>query len=125
MELIKQSAKKSKSRKPAQDEYGYSKKRKRMPRSMDRGDIYTDDEEESGLYAGEDEDEDERGTRSSPRKPKRKVGESTGEDYQADDFVVPDESDDEGVDGGRSKKKVRDEVDEDDLERMEAKLEKK
>jgi len=123
LELIKQSAKKSKSRKTAQDEYGYPKKRKRMPRSMDRGDIYTDDEEESGLYAGEDEDEDERGIGSSPRKPKRKAGEITGEDYQADDFVVPDESDDDGVGGGRSKKKAKDYAD-DDLDRMEAKLEK-
>lgn len=124
LELIKQSAKKSKSRKTAQDEYGYPKKRKRMPRSMDRGDIYTDDEEESGLYAGEDEDEDERGMGSSPRKPKRKAGDITGEDYQADDFVVPDESDDDGVSGGRSKKKAKDYTDDDDLERMEAKLEK-
>jgi len=124
IELMKQSAKKSKSRRAAQDELGYSRRRKRMPRSIDR-DIYTDDEEEPGMYAGDEEDDVEHHIGSSPRRSKRKSGEDTAEDYQADDFVVPDESDEDGLEGRRSKKKAREtSAEKDDLERMEAKLEK-
>ncbi len=124
IELMKQSAKKSKSRRATQDELGYTKRRKRMPRSIDR-DIYTDDEEEPGMYAGDEDDDVEHAIGSSPRKSKRKPGEDTAEDYQADDFVVPDESDEDGLEGRRSKKKAREtSAEKDDLERMEAKLEK-
>jgi len=120
LELMKLNAKKSKSKRAAHDEFGYGRKKRRRARSADRGDIYTDDEDETGMYAGEEEDDDDR--MSSPRKPKRKGREDVAEEYQADDFVVPDESDD---DNGHGKKKARgNSAEADDLERMEAKLEK-
>ena len=123
LELMKQSAKKAKSKRSAHDEIGYGKKKRRRGRSTDR-DIYTDDDEETGMYAGEDEDDEHRMS-MSPRKPKRKAAEDAAEDYQPDDFVVPDESDDDGA-GARGKGKARSDgaVEEDVLERMEAKLEK-
>ncbi|KAF9531750.1 Leo1-like protein-domain-containing protein [Crepidotus variabilis] len=112
---------------------GMGGKKRRGGRAMDRGDIYTDDEEEQGMYAGDDFDDDDDGFGGSSRKQKRKGGDDKerGGDYQADDFVVPDESDDEDAgghgraSGSRSKKRARDaSAEEDDLERMEAKLEK-
>jgi RNA polymerase-associated protein LEO1 len=75
------------------------------------------------MYAGEEEEDDEHPTGTSPRKAKRKGKEDATEDYQADDFVVPDESDDES--GARGKKKARGHSAEaDELEKMEAKMEK-
>jgi len=122
LELMKQSAKKAKSKR-SHDEMGYGKKKRRRGRSIDR-DIYTDDDEETGMYAGEDEDDEHRMS-MSPRKAKRKAAEDAAEDYQPDDFVVPDESDDDAGAGARGKGKVKAEgaVEEDDLEKMEARLE--
>jgi len=124
LELMKLNAKKSKSKRAVHDEFGYGRKKRRRARSTDRGDIYTDDEDETGMYAGEEEDDDRM---SSPHKPKRKGREDVAEDYQADDFVVPDESDDDDNGAGhRGKKKARgNSADADDLEKMEAKLEKR
>jgi hypothetical protein len=66
LELMKQNAKKSKSKRAAHDEFGYGRKKRRRARSTDRGDIYTDDEEETGMYAGEDEEDDDIGRASLP-----------------------------------------------------------
>jgi RNA polymerase-associated protein LEO1 len=122
LELIKQNAKKSKAKRAAHDELGYGRKKRRSTRSTDRGDIYTDDEDETGMYAGEEEDDDEHRTSVSPRKAKRKATDDATEDYQVDDFLVRDESDDDGA-GARSKTKGN-VAEEDDLEKMEAKIEK-
>jgi len=65
------------------------------------------------------DDEEGYGSSGSPKKSKKRAGE--GEDYQEDDFVVADESEDEG---NSRRKRARDMDDEDDLERMEARLEK-
>ena len=123
LELMKQSAKKAKSKRSAHDETGYGKKKRRRGRSTDR-DIYTDDDEETGMYAGEDEDDEHRMS-MSPRKPKRKAAEGAAEEYQPDDFVVPDESDDDaaGAASARGKGKAS-AAEQDDLEKMEARLEK-
>ena len=126
LELMKQNAKKSKAKRGLHDEFGYGRKRRRRARSIDR-DIYTEDEEETGMYAGEEEEEDEHRTGSSPRKQKRKGREDAAEEYQADDFVVQDESDEDNAGAGdaHGKKKARDNsTDADDLEKMEAKMEK-
>lgn len=122
LELIKQNAKKAKSRRAIHDDFGYGRRKRKRTRSTDRGDIYTDDDEETGMYAGEEE-EDEHRTGISPRQPKRKVAEDVAEDYQQDDFVVPDESDDDGGPDATGKKKLRDgSGDEDDLEKMEKQI---
>ncbi|KDR80568.1 hypothetical protein GALMADRAFT_240881 [Galerina marginata CBS 339.88] len=123
MELLKQSAKKTK-KKTDEDGLGGGRKRRNYRRTMDHDVLWSDDEDErGGMYAGgSDEDDDE--SMASPRKMKRKSGEAKGEeDYQADDFVVAD-SDDDAEGAGPSRKRARETSEADDLERMEASLEK-
>ncbi|KAF9563955.1 Leo1-domain-containing protein [Agrocybe pediades] len=126
MEMIKQSAKKSK--KKADDGERLGSRRRRNYRRSAEGPTWSDDDEvdHADMYGASDEDDDDMGINRSPRKQKRKAsGEKGEEDYQADDFVVPDESEDDGDGAGRSRKRARDgDEPEDELERMEANLEK-
>ncbi|KAH7907263.1 Leo1-like protein-domain-containing protein [Hygrophoropsis aurantiaca] len=119
MELIKQSAKKSKKK---VEDAGFGVRRKRASYSRKRAghDVWSDDEEEPEYEASEDEDE-AGGSRGAKRKEGDDQKKGPGE-YQEDDFVVADESDDDGeFDGGRSKKKRnRDDEEEDPLDRMDA-----
>ncbi|KAH7929117.1 Leo1-domain-containing protein [Leucogyrophana mollusca] len=119
MELIKQSAKKSK--KKAEDAgFGVRRKRTNYPKKRTGHDVWSDDEEPE-YEASEDED-DAGGSRSAKRKEadqKKGPGE-----YQEDDFVVADESDDDaeydGTSRGNKKKRNREEQEEDPLDRMDA-----
>ena len=128
LELMKLTAKKSKKKAEDPDGLGGGRKRRNSRRGAD-ADVMMwsdDDDERPGMYGGSEEEDDERsGSRGSPRKMKGKAGEEKGEDYQADDFVVPDDSEDDGEGGGRSRKKVREtsEMEEDPLDRLEANLE--
>lgn len=126
LELMKQSAKKSKKKVDDGDGFGGGRKRRNYRRA-DPEVMWSDDEERGAYPAGSEDDDDDLGMGNSPRKPKRKSGqEKPEEDYQADDFVVPDDSDDEGDGSGRSRKRAREASEvEDDLERMEADLEKR
>ncbi|PPR03191.1 hypothetical protein CVT26_008039 [Gymnopilus dilepis] len=125
LELMKQTAKKSKKRTDDGDAFG--RRRRRASRRMDHDVMWSDDEDDhAGMYGGGSDDEYEDGLGGSPRKGKRKAGLGKAEeDYQADDFVVAD-SDEEGDSGGPSRKRAKEtsEVEvEDELEKMEAKLE--
>ncbi|KIM44531.1 hypothetical protein M413DRAFT_442496 [Hebeloma cylindrosporum] len=121
LELMKQSAKKSKKKVDDGDGFGGGRKRRNYRRAADTEGMWSDDDNRS------EEDDDDLRAGNSPRKPKRKPAqEKPEEDYQADDFVVPDESDEEGDGSGRSRKRAREASEvEDDLERMEADLEKR
>jgi RNA polymerase-associated protein LEO1 len=127
IELMKQSAKKSKKKVDDMDGFGGGRKRRNYRRAADPEVMWSDDEERGPYAAGSEDDDDDLGMGNSPRKPKRKSGqEKPEEEYQADDFVVPDDSDDEGDGSGRSRKRAREASEvEDDLERMEADLEKR
>ncbi|KAF8909343.1 Leo1-like protein-domain-containing protein [Gymnopilus junonius] len=124
MELIRQSAKKSKKRADDTDGLG-RKKRRTARRTLDHDVMWSDDEDDHvGMYGLGSEEEDEDGLSGSPRKAKRKAGaEKTEEEYQADDFVVAD-SDEDANGAGPSRKRAKEANDvEDELEKMEAKLE--
>lgn len=86
-----------------------------------------DDGERGDMYGDGSEEDEYEGVGSSPRKAKRsKTGEEKAEEeYRADGFVVPDESDEDGDSPAHRRKRARGGSDaEDDLERMEASLEK-
>ena len=127
LELMKLTAKKSKKKADDPDGLGGGRKRRNSRRGADADVMWSDDDDDRpGMYGGSEEDDDERsGSRGSPRKMKRKAPDEKGEDYQADDFVVPDESEDDGFGGGRSRKRVKEtsEMEEDALDRLEANLE--
>ena len=134
MELMKQSAKKSKRKADMEDSYGGGRRtragysRKRMGH-----DVWSDDgdEEERQEFEPSDEEEEEEadgGRGNSPRKrvatgdEKKGVGE-----YQEDDFVVADSSDEEAGpegEGGKIRKHRNEEdyMEEDHLEKMDAKI---
>ncbi|KAF5362420.1 hypothetical protein D9756_002435 [Leucocoprinus leucothites] len=121
-ELAKQSAKKSR-RKNDIDDFGSGRRRRQSRRTTDTGALWSSDEDAGGEYDNYD-DEDDDGAGSSTRKGKRKAATKertkTGEDYQEDDFVVADSSDEEGV----PKKKPKNTSDaEDDLDRLDAQIE--
>ncbi|KIM68017.1 hypothetical protein SCLCIDRAFT_20481 [Scleroderma citrinum Foug A] len=117
LELIKLSAKKSKKK---TDEGGFAVRRKRTGHSRKRAsaDVWSDDEEPE--YDGSDADDDMGGLRSAKRKAAQDKRSRGSGEYQEDDFVVADESD-EDADGDR--KRRHDEDDEDDpLDRLDAKI---
>ncbi|KAF8631903.1 hypothetical protein AX15_002161 [Amanita polypyramis BW_CC] len=117
LELMKQSARKSR-RKADQDD-GFGKRRRKRHWRDTASREWTDDEE---AMAVSEEDDDE--GLGSQRKTKRKeTGRKATEEYQEDDFVVADESDDEAV--YTSKRRRRDEEAEDDpLDKLDAKIQK-
>ena len=128
LELMKLTAKKSKKKADDPDGLGSGRKRRNSRRGTDADVMWSDDDDDRpGIYGGgsEEEDDERSGNRGSPRKMKRKAGEEKGEDYQADDFLVPDDSEDDGEGGVRSRKKVREtsEMEDDPLDRLEANLE--
>ncbi|KAF8661370.1 hypothetical protein AX16_001464 [Volvariella volvacea WC 439] len=113
MELMKQSARKTRTKRGDADD-GLGTRRRRYSRKTASQDMWSDDEEDAGdIFAGSDEDEEGGG---SNRRAKKQESGRKAENYQADDFLVPDS--DEEDDGPRKKK----DEDEDELERLDAKI---
>jgi RNA polymerase-associated protein LEO1 len=136
MELMKQSSKsKPKRQKTEDDGFGNPRaKRKPYARKRSRDGVWSDDEEEAayGMYGGESDEDREldggSGRRTGRKGGARPSGEARrGSEYQTDDFVVSDSPSDEAdsESGKRSKRKMvdRGHSDEDDLDRLEAKIE--
>ncbi|TFK39967.1 Leo1-like protein-domain-containing protein [Crucibulum laeve] len=123
LELMKKDAKKSKKKIDRDDGLGGGRK-KRYSRRTAEHDVWSDDEEDAGGFAASDEEDEDGMGGGSPRKSKRKETEEKKgpEDYQEDDFVVADSSEEEG---GSHRKRARDgsEVEEDPLDRLDAKIE--
>lgn len=118
MELLKLSNKKSRKKNDYDDILGG--KKRRYSRKTAGRDVWSDDEDEGGIFEGTDE-ENEDGAGSSARKSQKKHSEKPGaEDYQEDDFVVAD-SDDDAPQGGKKRKAADD--DDDPLDRLEKKIE--
>ncbi|KAM6496973.1 RNA polymerase II-associated protein [Amanita muscaria] len=116
LELMKQSAKKSRKKLDQDDGFGRRQKRRNWRETASRD--WTDDEEVVG--ASEEEDDDRMG---SARKTKRKdPGRKTAEEYQEDDFVVADESDEEATYSGNKKKRRGEDGGEDLLDKLDAKI---
>jgi len=135
MELMKQTSKsKPKRQKTEDDGFGNPRaKRKSYSRKRSGDGVWSDDEETAyEMYGGEsDEDQDLGG--GPGRRAGRKGGvrpsddARKGSEYQTDDFVVSDSpSDDADSESGkRSKRKMADrgQSDEDDLDKLDAKIE--
>lgn len=134
LELLKQTSKsRSKRQKTEDDGFGNPRaKRKSHPRKRGGDGVWSDDEAPYDMYGGEsDEDNDLDG--SPRRRTGRKGGTRSSGDarkegkYQTDDFVVSDSPSDDGdsESGKRPKKKVADrgQSDDDDLDKLEAKIE--
>ncbi|KAF9258920.1 hypothetical protein L218DRAFT_875950 [Marasmius fiardii PR-910] len=111
MELMKQSAKKSKRR---SSPTGTPRKRRTV--SLRRVDEWFDEDDDEGIHAQSD-DETGGGARSGISKRKNRDEENTG--YQEDDFVVADDSDEDGE--FVSNRRRRDE-EEDPLDKLDAKI---
>ena len=133
MELMKQSARKSKKRADLDDGLGGGRrKRTAYARKSRAQDVWSDDGDEERPDLGTDEeDDDTRGSSKGGSPSKRRTGaderkKGAGE-YQEDEFLVPDSSDDDaGSQGGHGKKrKHTDEevVEEDPLDKLEAQIE--
>ncbi|KAG1750047.1 Leo1-like protein-domain-containing protein [Suillus occidentalis] len=121
MELMKQSARKSK-KKTDDTGFGVRKKRYSQSRKRQGHDIWSEDEEEPEYEGSEDDDDLGASKRKADEQKKRGPGE-----YQEDDFVVADESDDDAEFDGeaRSKKKRKhreEEEEEDPLDQLDAKI---
>lgn len=140
MELLKQTSKsRSKRQKTEDDGFGNPRaKRKAHTRKRGGDGVWSDDEEAAyDMYGAEsDEDHDLDSGPSPRRRAGRKGGGGTRSSgdarkegkYQTDDFVVSDSPSDDGdsESGKRSKKKKkadRGQSDEDDLDKLEAKIE--
>ncbi|KAF5373250.1 hypothetical protein D9615_007458 [Tricholomella constricta] len=122
MELMKQSAKKSKKRNDFDDILGSGRKR-RYSRKTANHDVWSDDDDDVvGAFEGSDEEDDVTGVGSSGRKSKRKDDDRKGpEDYQEDDFVVADSSEEDAPQSGK-KRKSGDDEEEDPLDKLDAKI---
>lgn len=120
MELMKQSARKSK-KKIDDTGFGVRKKRYGQSRKRQGRDIWSEDEEEPEYEGSEDDDDLGASKRKADEQKKRGPGE-----YQEDDFVVADESDDDaefdGEAGSRKKRKRREQEEEDPLDQLDAKI---
>lgn len=120
MELMKQSARKSK-KKTDDTGFGVRKKRYSQSRKRQGHDIWSEDEEEPEYEGSEDDDDLGASKRKADEQKKRGPGE-----YQEDDFVVADESDDDAEFDGearsRKKRKHREEEEEDPLDQLDAKI---
>jgi RNA polymerase-associated protein LEO1 len=123
MELMKLNAKKSRRKNDIDDGLGGGRKRRHSRKTNNRDMMWSDDEgdDPGPVYAATDEEDDGSGAGNSGRKSKRRAtDESKGpEDYQEDDFVVPDSSDEDI--STRSGKK--DMMEDDPLDRIDAKIE--
>lgn len=120
MELMKQSARKSK-KKTDDTGFGVRKKRYSQSRKRQGHDIWSEDEEEPEYEGSEDDDDLGASKRKTDEQKKRGPGE-----YQEDDFVVADESDDDAEFDGearsKKKRKHREEEEEDPLDQLDAKI---
>jgi RNA polymerase-associated protein LEO1 len=137
LELLKQTSKsRSKRQKTEDDGFGNPRaKRKSHPRKRGGDGVWSDDEDAAyDMYGAEsDEDHDLDSGPSPRRRASRKGGTRSSADarkegkYQTDDFVVSDSPSDDGdsESGKRSKRKVADkgQSDDDDLDKLEAKIE--
>ncbi|TDL23684.1 Leo1-domain-containing protein [Rickenella mellea] len=130
MELEKADAKKAKARK---EDDGNGARRRRGAASRRRtSDVWSDDEEPGAAFEGSDEDEEERfsgGRKIKAERAEADAAKKGSGEYQTDDFVVADSSDEdaEGSDSGAAKKRRSRtggaaEVETDALDEMEAKL---
>lgn len=136
MELLKQAAKKPRKSKGGDDE-GLGGGRRRRPtytRKRHGDDMWSDDDEDDAIFGIGSEDEF--GTSgSAARKGKKKEEENTRRgpgEYQNDDFLVADSEDEDADfvgsddDGGKKNKRKWNkggDAEEDDLDRLEAKIE--
>ena len=135
MELMKQSSKSKPKRQRTEDDgFGNPRaKRKSYSRKRSGDGVWSDDEEAAyGMYGGEsDEDQDldgGPGRRTGRRSGARSSGDAPkGSEYQVDGFVVSDSPSDDADSerGKRTKRKVTDRghSDEDDLDKLDAKIE--
>lgn len=135
MDLMKQTSKSRPKRQKTEDDgFGNPRaRRKSYPRKRSGDGVWSDDEEAAydmyGAESDEDQDLDGGPGRKTGRKgATRSSGDARkGSEYQTDDFVVSDSpSDDADSESGkRSKRKVvdRGQSDEDDLEKLDAKIE--
>lgn len=113
-ELLRLSARKS--RKKSDDAgFGGRGKRSSSQRKRSGHDVWTDDEEP--MYEGSEDEDDARAA-------KRKAETHKGGEYQEDDFVVADESDEDGAlgEGSGKRRRRREEEEEDPLDRLDAKI---
>ena len=136
MELMKQTSKSKPKRQKTEDDGFGNPRAKRKSYSRKRGGdgVWSDDEEEAhyDMYGGEsDEDQDlggGPGRRTGRKSGARPSGDGRkGSEYQTDDFVVSDSPSDDADSerGKRSKRKMADRGQsyEDDLDKLEAKIE--
>ncbi|KAF9462935.1 Leo1-like protein-domain-containing protein [Collybia nuda] len=127
MELMKQSMRKSKKKHDYDDLLSNGRKRKYSRKTAGR-DVWSDDDDDdaAAIFAASDEDEDDARVGNLGRKAKRK-GADDGkdpEDYQEDDFVVADSSDEDAGPRGSGTGKTRhtDDMEEDPLDKLDAKI---
>lgn len=137
MELMKQAAKKPKKPRGEDDGFGSTRKRRSYARTRTGEDMWSDDDEEEEGF-GEGGSEEEFGVEGSARKKAKRrrsdqdnIGKKGPGEYQTDDFVVADsdeedgnfgDSDDEGNRKRARRKHADEEEPEDDLEKLEAKI---
>lgn len=129
IELMKQVSRRQSRKARGEDDMG-SGRRKRAGYTRKRGeDMWTDDEEEEA-FGGASDDEYNRGSKRRKSDGERDSKRGPGE-YQNDDFVVADSEEDGDFgddDGAKKKKKSRkhkgdEDAEEDDLDKLEAKIE--
>jgi RNA polymerase-associated protein LEO1 len=123
-ELAKQTAKKSR-RKSEFDDFGGGRKRRQSRRATDTGALWSSDEDAGGDYDNMDEEDEDGNANLSARKDRKKPAvkkEKTAEDYQEDDFLVADSSEEEGKPTQKRTKNASDGED-DPLDRLDAKIE--
>ncbi|KAG6910235.1 hypothetical protein DXG01_012370 [Tephrocybe rancida] len=119
MELMKQSARKTKKKNDYEDILGG--KKRRYSRKTDARDVWSDDDDDGvGGFDGTDDENDDGAARSG-RKSQKKDGEKPADDYHEDDFLVAD-SDDEAPRGSK-KRKPGEYDDEDPLDKLDMKIE--
>lgn len=120
LELMKLSAKKSRKKQDTVDELG-SGRRRRTWRKSDARDMWSDDEEDAAPMGNFEGSEDEIGNSPGRSNRKSRKGKERAEDYQEDDFLVADTSDEEG--GGLRGKKSKEGEIEDPLDKLDAEIE--
>jgi RNA polymerase-associated protein LEO1 len=121
MELMKAQAKKGTRRR-----FESSSRRRRTGRRQVHD--FSDEEDADAIFGSDEEDDDDVVHSSGGRAPKRKRNDdenNKGGDYQEDDFVVADESDEDHDLGGSSRKKGKEVDVMADLDKLEAKIEKR
>jgi len=130
LELMKLSAKRSKKKADLEDGFGGGRKR-RYSRKRAELDVWSDDEDDTGPSFIEEEVDDGMDVGGSGRKANRKIVEDDDKkgagEYQEDDFVVADSSDEEAGSEGTERKTKRhrdvdDEMEEDPLDKLDAKI---